>query len=131
MTLREFLEHKAKTAKYGKRTDFTFTIMKAVKDDNTPFYHDEFYQTPIRIISDWLNGTSIDNYIVITPDSMPIDITGCWCNWYKKGHLLCCIVTTIEALELKYKGKQLQDVIDYYNIKAIKHFDNLEYDFEV
>lgn len=133
MTLRKFLELKAKQRKYGEYSNFTFTIMKSVKDDNTPFYHDEFRQTPIRDIKEWLDGTAIDKYIVITPNSMPIDITGCWCNWYKRGDLICCIVTTIEDLKLHYgDGKQLKDTIEYYNKKVFEHFgDNAELYFEV
>jgi hypothetical protein len=133
MTLRKFLELKAKQRKYGEYTNFTFTVAKSVKDDNTPFYHDWFRQTPVRDIKEWLDGTSIDKYIVINPDSMPIDITGNWCNWYKRGDLVCCIVTTIEDLELQMKDKdQLARMIKYYNKLAIEHFpNNVELYFEV
>lgn len=128
MTLRKFLELKAQQKKYGEYQQFTFTIAKSVKDSNTPFYHNEFRQTPIRDIKEWLDGTSIDKYIVINPDSMPIDITGNWCNWYKSGRLICCIVTTIEDLELQLKDKdQLARMIKHYNKLAIEHFpDNVE-----
>ena len=132
MNLRRFLELKSENTKRKEYTQFTFTVMKAVKDEPTPFYHFEYYQTPIRDIKDWLEGSAIENYIIVTPDSMPIDITGCWCNWYKRGELVCCIVTTVEALELKYKDKdQLKRILESYDKNAKDHFDDVSLYFEV
>ncbi len=130
MTLRQFLELKRKQK--GLYFDFTFTIMKSVKDDNTPFYHDEYYQTPIRMIHEWLDGSSIDKYIVIKPDSMPIDLTDVWCNWYKRKMLDCCIVTTIEDLKLHYgDNKQLKMMLEHYDNKVCKYLGNIVYEVEV
>ena len=80
MTLDEFL-------KKVKRDNYTFTIAKAVKDKHTPFYHNEFYQTPIRNIDEWFRWDGAKDYIVINPDACPIDITGTCQNWYNKVHL--------------------------------------------
>lgn len=96
--------------------DVTFIIMKAVKDEHSPFYHDEYYQTPIRSQNEWLNhGDSILELQVINKDHCPIDVTGVWCNWYKKGYLNCCMVADTNYLRTRYNEKQAKDMEDYYN----------------
>lgn len=95
MTLNEFLKH-------FKGCTLTFTIAKAVKDENTPFHHEEYYQTPIRYIDEWNDWTKAKDYIVINPDSCPIDIIGNWQNQYNRGYLKCMIITTEKDLYTRY-----------------------------
>lgn len=116
MKLNEFLQK-------DKRNDYTFTIAKAVKDDETPFYHNEFYQTPIRFIDEWIDS-NLKDYIVINPDSCPIDISGTWQNWYKHGRLNCAIITTEKDLYAEYSEQQAQDMIEYYDKKIKEWLSN-------
>ncbi len=112
MTLKEFLQK-------VKKGEYTFTIAKAVKDEHTPFHHSEYYQTPIRYIDEWNDWAKAKDYIVINPDSCPIDVTGVWQNHYKRGFLYCAIITTEEDLRTKYGEKQGNDMIEYYD-KLVK-----------
>ena len=109
MKLDEFL-------KQVKGEDYTFTIAKAVKDD-APFYHDIFRQTPIRSKSEWIIG-NLKDYIVINPDSCPIDISGLWQRWYKSGRLNCAIITTEEDMYKHYSEKQAKEMIEWYDKKV-------------
>lgn len=98
----------------------TFTIAKSVKDDNTPFYHNEFYQTPINSVWEWkkMNDSFLNN-LVVKKDSAPIDISGLWDIRYKKGWTKCCIIESEESLKTMYSEKQAQDMIEWYE-KTIK-----------
>ena len=109
MTLKEFLQQ-------VKNGEYTFTIARAVKDEETPFYHNEFRQTPIRYIDEWKRMKK--DYIVINPDSCPIDITGVWQNHYKRGFLNCAIITTEEDLCIVYSKEQAKEMIEYYDEKV-------------
>jgi hypothetical protein len=111
MKLREFLEET------GRNSQYTFVIQKTVKDEHSPFYNDEYKTTPIWSTWEWLQGTAIDKYIVIKRDHPPIDVTGGWLNWYYKGHLGCCMVTTEQDLLLRYGEKQGREMIEYYDRK--------------
>ena len=108
MKVNEFLKH-------FKSGEFTFTIAKTVKDEHTPFYHNEFYQTPVRNIDEWFKWDGAKDYIVINPDSCPIDIAGNWQHWYKKGYLKCAIITTEKDLKTKYSEQQANDMIKWYD----------------
>ena len=112
MKLREFLETK------GKNERYTFIIQKTVKDDATPFYHDEYKTTPIYTTWEWLQGTTTDKYIVIKADHPPIDVTGNWLNWYNMKDLSCCMITTEQDLLTHYGEKQGKDMIEWYDCKV-------------
>ena len=111
MTLKEFLQQ-------VKDGGYTFTIARAIKDEHTPFYHNEFKQTPVRGLYEWKKWDGAKDYIVINPDSCPIDITGIWQNWYKGGSLNCAIITTEKDLYTEYSEKQAKDMIEYYDEKV-------------
>jgi hypothetical protein len=115
MTLRDYLQKIEK--KHGPSRDVTFIIAHAVKDEHTPFFHNEFRETPIRSAWQWLKSSDefLDAYIVINADHPPIDIPGNWVNKYKKGWLSCAVLTTQNDLELLYPGKQALDMAAYYN----------------
>lgn len=118
MKIREYLE------KMGPRCDFTFIIQKAVKDEHSPLYHDEYRTTPVRYGTEWLNGEGfIDNYIVIKADHPPIDVTGAWNNWYKSGSLRCAMVTTEADLLTHYGEEQGRDMIAYYEREVRKQME--------
>ena len=115
MKLKDFLEIKRKDSK-----DYTFTIAKAVKDDYTPFYHYEYYQTPIRALWEWDN-CRINDYIVINPSACPIDISGGWQNRYNKGMLENVIITREQDLFTMYSKNQAKDMLEWYDEK-IKYY---------
>lgn len=95
--------------------DVTFVIIHVVKDEHTPFYHYEYYQTPIRLAWEWLEGIKEDNdYIVIKKDTCPIDITGSWDNWYKRGRLKCCMLMKKSDFFIKYSETQANMMINHY-----------------
>lgn len=108
MTRKEWLET------LNKNEDVTFIIMKAVKDDYSPMYHDEYKTTPIRPVYEWLQ-TDDDRYIVINPDHPPIDVTGNWGKWYGSSGLKCAIITTREDLYTIYGSKQGEEMIEHYD----------------
>ena len=114
MKLTEWLQNK------GKNDTATFIIAKAVKDDSSPFYNFEYRTTPIRTVWEWLEGDTGEKYIVIKADHPPIDVTGNWINHYKKGNLLCAMVTTEKDMFTKYSEKQAEDMLDYYDKEVRK-----------
>lgn len=114
MRLRELLEG------YNENKQLTFIIAKAIKDEASPLYHFEYKTTPIRSIWEWKRGESADKYIVIKREHPPIDITGSWHNFYSRGDLLCCMVTTEEDMKLKYSEKQAMEMIRWFDEEARK-----------
>ena len=113
MKLREFLEIKRKNSKC---VDYTFTIVKVVKDDNTPFYHYEYYQTPVRALWEW-DKCRINDYIVINASACPIDITGAWQSRYNKGMLENVIIIKEQDLFTRYSENQAKDMLEWYDEK--------------
>lgn len=113
MTVREYLD------KIG-RADVTFIVQKAVKDEASPFYHDEYGTTSVQYSTEWLRGTFADTHIVIVADHPPVDVTGAWHNWYKSGHLRCAVVTTEADLITHYGEAQGRDMIAMYDREVRK-----------
>lgn len=119
MKVKEWLESK------GKNEQATFIIERAVKDDATPFYHDEYRTTPIRSVYEWLDSTTAEKYIVINADHAPIDVSnGGWTNWYKGGHLHCAVITTEEELYKHYSETQAKEMIEWYDKKVREQMQN-------
>lgn len=115
MLVKEYLELK------GSKNNFTFIIQKAVKDDNSPFYHEEYKTTPIQNYYEWKHAEKfLHKYIVVKADHAPIDPTGVWLNWYQQGDLNCCMITTEQDLITRYGDKQGQEMINYYDKEARK-----------
>lgn len=114
MTVREFI------VKTGTRCDRTFIVQKSVKDEASPFYHDEYGTTSVQHSNEWLRGTFVDTHIVIVADHPPVDVTGAWHNWYKSGHLRCAVVTTEADLITHYGEAQGRDMIAMYDREVRK-----------
>ena len=112
MKLKEWLQSK------GKYDNATFIIERIVKDDNTPFYHEEYRTTPIRTVEEWLGSTTAEKYIVIKADQAPLDISGNWTNWYKGGHLHCAVITTEEDVYTHYSETQAKEMLEWYDKKV-------------
>ena len=115
MNAREYLS--------GKPTydGVTFIIASPVKRAKAPGYDTEYRTTPIWTASEWLRGTSVDNYLVINADHPPIDITGHWGNMYKRGHLHCAVLQTEADLILQYGEEQGKRMIAYYKRNVKRH----------
>lgn len=114
MTVREYLET------LSNNENVTFVKMEAEKDDTSPFMNEVYKTTPVRTVWEWKEATSILDYIVVNKDHAPIDVTGNWSNWYKKGMLKCCMITTKETIYQLYPSKeQAERMIKYYE-KSVK-----------
>ena len=120
MKLTEWLQSK------GQNEQATFIIAKAVKDDNSPFYHTEYRTTPIYNVWEWLKTETAEKYIVINADHSPIDITNGWVNWYKGGRLQCAIITTEEDLYTEMSKAQAERMIAYYDREVRKQMQKDE-----
>jgi hypothetical protein len=115
MKLKEWLERK------DKSQNATFLIARAVKDEHTPYYHDEFRTTPIRSVWEWLDSEMTDKYIIVCKDHAPIDTTGGgWMNWYKSGRLDCAIITTEKDVFTRYSESQGKEMLEMYDERARK-----------
>lgn len=119
MKIREYIE------KVGP-TQATFIIQKAVKDEHSPFYHNEYTTTPVRYQHEWLQHDGfVDTHIVIKADHPPVDVTGAWHNWYKHGHLRCAMVTTEADLLTHYGEEQGRRMIAYYEQEVRKEMEGM------
>lgn len=92
----------------------TFIIAEARNDENTPLQHLEYRTTPVRCVWEWARNEKLANYIVTIKDHPPIDMTGTWVNWHKKGRLKCCVLISEETLHALYSEKQANDMIEFY-----------------
>lgn len=119
MNIREYLE------KTGTE-NATFIIQKCVKDEHSPFYNDEYKTTPVRCHHEWMQADGfIDTHIVIKADHPPVDVTGAWHNWYKKGHLRCAMVTTEADLLTHYGEEQGRRMIAFYEKEVRKQMEGM------
>lgn len=104
----------------GKNAEVTFIIVDVEKDEHSPFHHNIYKTTPIRCVWEWLESTSgLLDMLVVNKDCEPIDITGGWQNWYRKGALKCCMIESEESLRTMYSKEQVEDMIRWYE-KTIK-----------
>jgi hypothetical protein len=114
MKFKDYLEELVKRGDQYNRV--TVIVAKAVKDEHSPFYHTEFRTTPIRTVEEWLSfKDKFLTYQVINKDHSPIDITGYWCNDYKKGQLKCCMLADENYLSTMYSKMQAKQMEEHYN----------------
>lgn len=108
--------------------DVTFVIKKAVKDANSPFYHDEYETTSMCKTWEFTRETWLDRYIVVNPDHPPVDVTGHWVNAWKRGFLRCMMITTEEDLARHYKkpGDQYERMLEWYDKIAKGYLKNMK-----
>lgn len=96
----------------------TFVIAKAVKNEYSQFYHEEYRTTPIRSAYEWLREDSnTKDYIVLNGEQPPIAhiTTKFWLNRFNTGHLSCLLITTEEDIRMIYSEPQATDVIAMYD----------------
>lgn len=108
MTVREYLK------RFANEGSITFIKQITVKDEHTPFYHSEYQTSPINSAREWSQYEKVCDCLVINADHPPIDVTGMWGNWYKKGHLLCAMITTEAELIKLYGEEQGRRMVDHY-----------------
>lgn len=104
MLVKEYLESKDYKGK------ITFIKARARKDNNTPYYHQEYQTTPMYNV-DELGDSRLLEYIVLNDQQAPIDWISNqgWTNWFNKGMLKSMLIISKEDLELLYPNKEQRD----------------------
>lgn len=102
----------------GSRVDVTFLIVRAVKDDNTPFYHAEYRTTVLQPVREWLKNEHKPLLgAVVLNDNHPamVWLSGVdWNNIIKRGLARCLLVVPPEDFAKLIPGdKQRADMEDY------------------
>lgn len=117
MTFKEYAK------KYLNPADnVTMIRVHSVKDENTPFYHSEYAETPIHSVSEWMGLKASNGIYVLNDEQSPIDWL-CGANWgnaYRKGWLKCLLVADMKALTMQYSKEQAKDMIDFCEKEIIK-----------
>ena len=116
MLVKEFLNNKP------VYKNVTFIKARARKDANTPFYHPEYQETPIRPACEW-KGDILD-YIILNDAQTPIDwLSGCnWKDAFDRGELLSLLVISEDDFELLFPDKeQREDLIEYIDSQITKN----------
>ena len=116
MLVKEFLSNKP------DYKNVTFIKTRARKDANTPFYHPEYQETPIRTVYEWKGG--ILDYIILNDAQTPIDwLSGSrWKNAFDRGELISLLVISEEDLELLYPDKEQRDgLIEFIDSQITKN----------
>lgn len=114
MKVKEYLQATGKANGHS----VTFIIAKAVKDEHSPFYHEEYRTTPTRSSWEWLSeDCKIKDYLVLNGEQPPIEhiTTKSRLNHFNKGYLSCLLVTTEEDIKMRYSEKQAKEMIDMYD----------------
>lgn len=101
MKVREYL------SKLGKNDDVTFIVARAVKDEHTPYYHEEYRTTPINPAWQW-KDSSLNECFILNDEQPPIDwLSGAkWIVPFKQGRLKSILVISEEDFALLYKSKE-------------------------
>lgn len=116
MLVKEFLSNKP------DYKNATFIKARARKDANTPFYHPEYQETPIRMVYEW-KGDILD-YIILNDAQAPIDwLSGCkWKSEFDRGELISLLVISADDFELLYPDKeQREDLIECIDSQITKN----------
>lgn len=105
---------------YAKRylhmsDEVTFLVVRAVKDDHTPFYHAEYWTTPIYSVREWLDNEAASNRHILNDHQAPIDwLSGSnWNSAFKTGRLHSLLVTSDEDITKLYSEKQAGSLIEF------------------
>lgn len=109
MKVGEYLE------RYNEYMDVTFIKVVARKDDNTPFYHEEYKTTPIRTIREWKHNTELMDSFILNDKQCPIDwLSGAlWSNHFYKGRLLSLLVVDKKNIEMLFSPEQAARTIKF------------------
>lgn len=120
MKVKEYLQNK-------KPSDqVTFVVVKAEKDEHSPFYHNAYTTTPIMYVQDVVNS-KINDYIILNDKQNPIDwLSGAkWNNWFKADHLMCMLVISQEEFYKMY-SKEQADGMELFIEKEIRKNEEKE-----
>ena len=116
MLVKEFLSNKP------DYKHVTFIKARARKDANTPFYHPEYQETPIRPACEWKGD--ICDYIILNDAQAPIDwLSGSrWKNAFDRGELISLLVISVEDLELLVPDKEQRgSMIEFIDSQITKN----------
>lgn len=84
----------------GSRLDVTFLIVRAVKDEHTPFYHAEYRTTVLQPVRDWIkseNKPFFDSIILNDNHPTMVWLSGVdWNNIIKRGLAKCLLIVPPE-----------------------------------
>jgi len=97
----------------------TFIIAEAQKDDNTPFYHPVYKDTPISKVGDCIKHGWYLELNVLNDHQMPIVwLSGAdWTNWIEKGVTTSFLAISDEDMLLMFSEEQAQHTFDYIDKK--------------
>lgn len=113
MRVREYLEK-------VESTQFTFIKVRARKDANTPYYHQEYQTTPIFSRWEWeLENSNLLDCIIVNHKQCPIDwLCGAsWRNQFKKGWLESLLIISDDDFKLLYPSEEQR-------ASMVKYIDN-------
>ena len=113
MLLKEYLE----AANIERFKDLSLVVATAVRDNNSPYHHLQYFTTPIFTVEEWLEGKE---YIVLNPKQPPICTLTAphFANMYNNGRLLSMLVITEEDIYKLYSPSQALEMLAEYD-KAV------------
>lgn len=116
MLVKEYL------SKFNENKQVTFIKAVARKDENTPFFHEEYQTTPIRSIYEF-EKSPIMNCYVLNHKQPPIDwLSGSSCqHQFNKGDILSLLVISKEDMALLYNPKQAVEIIEFIEKEIAKN----------
>lgn len=117
MTVREYLTH------IKSIDDVTFIVTRAVRDENTPFYHPEYRDTPIRMRWEWEMQDGAILEAIVLNDRQPTITWLSGVDWniaIKENRLKCLLVIPPEDMSKLYGKKQADGLIEYIERNLFK-----------
>ena len=98
-------------------SEVSFIIAKAVKDDNTPFYHPE-YKTS-ALFHKFEDMSYYNEYLILNDKAMPLDwLSGSpWGNAVRSGWAKCLLVINWKDLTTLFCEEQANSIIEYIDSK--------------
>ena len=100
--------------------DITLIVAKAIKDENTPRYHEAYLKTPIFTAREWGENERACERIILNDKAHSIDwLSGA--NWERKingGFLSCLLVISEEDFaKLLPSKEQRENIVKYIESK--------------
>lgn len=111
MTVREYFKRIS-----SKYRDVTFIKARARKDANTPYYHQEYQITPLRMVDEWKHSIRILDSIVLNDRQNTITwLSGVdWNVQINEGSAKCLLIIHPEDFELLYPSKEQRNAMEKY-----------------
>ena len=115
--VREYLDQ------FTTSSNISFIVTKAVKDEGSPFFHEEYHTSPMYYVSNLRELQWAMDMNVLNDHQPPIDwLCGAkWGTWYNKGWLTSMLIISDEDIELLYGKKQSESMLKYIEKEMKKH----------